>query len=104
MKLPMYIVLINSQQWALIELSRKLDKQNKLRSEIASLGGVDPSWEQITSGLPYLDAVVHEVLRLHPPVGETTRVVRQCPPFHEICVLTLDKRLLRMTSFLSAIP
>jgi cytochrome P450 len=25
--------------------------------------------------LPYLDAVVHEILRLHPPVGITTRVV-----------------------------
>jgi hypothetical protein len=62
-------------QWALIELSRAIEKQDQLRIEIASLGGTDPTWEQITSGLPYLDAVVHEVLRLHPPVTETTRVV-----------------------------
>ncbi|KXN88329.1 11-oxo-beta-amyrin 30-oxidase, partial [Leucoagaricus sp. SymC.cos] len=54
---------------------RRLDKQEKLRQELASLiGGCDPSWEQIMSGFPYLDAVVHEVLRLHPPVTETTRV------------------------------
>lgn len=63
-------------QWALIELSRAIEKQDKLRIEIAGLGGTDPTWEQLTSGLPYLNAVVHEVLRLHPPVGETTRVVR----------------------------
>ncbi|KAF5363712.1 hypothetical protein D9756_001123 [Leucocoprinus leucothites] len=67
-----------SLTWALIELSRRLDKQEKLRHELVStLAGADPSWEQITSGLPYLDAVVHEVLRLHPPVSETTRVAAE---------------------------
>ncbi|XP_006457595.1 hypothetical protein AGABI2DRAFT_123448 [Agaricus bisporus var. bisporus H97] len=66
-----------SLTWALIELSRAIEKQDKLRIEIAGLGGTDPTWEQLTSGLPYLNAVVHEVLRLHPPVGETTRVATE---------------------------
>ncbi|KAJ3570409.1 hypothetical protein NP233_g4425 [Leucocoprinus birnbaumii] len=67
-----------SLTWALIELSRRVDKQERLRHELRSVvGGAEPSWEQITAGLPYLDAVVHEVLRLHPPVGETTRVAAE---------------------------
>ncbi|KAI0922142.1 hypothetical protein AcW2_006919 [Taiwanofungus camphoratus] len=54
-----------SLTWALIETCKKLEVQGKLRTELV----------QLASGDPYLDAVVHEVLRLHPPVGETTRVV-----------------------------
>ncbi|KAG1849950.1 cytochrome P450 [Suillus subalutaceus] len=42
-----------SLTWALIELSRHPD---------------------LKANLPYLDAVVHEILRLHPPVGEFTRL------------------------------
>lgn len=36
----------------------------------------DPTWEQLTngSGLHYLDAVVHEILRLHAPLAVTQRV------------------------------
>ena len=34
----------------------------------------DPTWDQLTNGLPYLDAVVHETLRLHPALGSTNRV------------------------------
>ncbi|KAI0706876.1 cytochrome P450 [Cerioporus squamosus] len=36
----------------------------------------DPTWEQLTNGagLHYLDAVVHEILRIHAPVTTTTRV------------------------------
>ena len=49
--------------------------QTKLRNELLD-HGADPTYDQLTSGLPYLDAVVHEVLRIHPPVIEITRVVR----------------------------
>ncbi|TFK33700.1 cytochrome P450 [Crucibulum laeve] len=63
-------------RWALIELCRKPEKQQKLRDELAEFAGTDPTFDQLTIGLPYLDGVVHEVLRLHPPVLETTRVAR----------------------------
>jgi hypothetical protein len=65
-------------KWALIELSRNPSFQIQLREELTdhfSRGG-DPTYDELTSGLPYLDAVVHEVLRMHPPAWETTRVVR----------------------------
>ncbi|KAF8838202.1 cytochrome P450 [Paxillus ammoniavirescens] len=47
--------------------------QTKLREELSQIHG-DPTWDQLSSGLPYLDAVVHEILRLHPPIPETTRM------------------------------
>ncbi|KAJ6615502.1 cytochrome P450 [Mycena sp. CBHHK59/15] len=52
--------------WALIELAKHQDKQDKLRKDVARFGGVDPTWDQLVSDLPYLDATVNEVLRLHP--------------------------------------
>ncbi|KAF8123216.1 cytochrome P450, partial [Boletus edulis] len=33
--------------------------------------GPDPAYDQLS---PYLDAVVHEILRIHPPAVEVTRV------------------------------
>ncbi|KAF8871926.1 cytochrome P450 [Infundibulicybe gibba] len=66
-----------SLTWALIELSKHQDKQQKLRDELSQFAGADPTWDQLSSSLPYLDAVVHEVLRLHPPVGQTTRVAAE---------------------------
>ncbi|KAF4616127.1 hypothetical protein D9613_011263 [Agrocybe pediades] len=66
-----------SLTWALIELCRRPDKQQKLRDELSSFIGNDPSFDQLSTGLPYLDAVAQEVLRLHPPVSETTRVAAE---------------------------
>jgi cytochrome P450 len=69
-------------QWILIELCRKPELQEKLRAELNSHfsdnDGRDPTWDELASSsvFPYLDAVVHETLRLHPPVAETYRVVR----------------------------
>jgi cytochrome P450 len=65
-------------KWALIELAKNPSFQAKLREELSvhfSHSG-DPTYDQLASSLPYLDSVVHEVLRLHPPVWETNRVVR----------------------------
>ncbi|KAG1882721.1 cytochrome P450 [Suillus subluteus] len=59
--------------WALIELSRHPDVQTRLREELLVFG-VDPTYDQLKANLPYLDAVVHEILRLHPPLGEFTRL------------------------------
>lgn len=64
-------------QWALIELCRDQDAQNILREELSQIHG-DPTWEQLTNGLPYLDAVVHETLRLHALLGESSRIVCFC--------------------------
>ncbi|KAG2364261.1 cytochrome P450 [Suillus spraguei] len=59
--------------WALIELSRHPDVQTSLREELLAFGP-DPTYDQLKANLPYLDAVVHEVLRLHPAIGETTHL------------------------------
>ncbi|KAF8436030.1 cytochrome P450 [Boletus edulis BED1] len=63
-----------SATWALIELSRNPDIQTKLRNELIELGPADPTYDQLSNGLPYLDAVVHETLRIHAPVREATRI------------------------------
>jgi len=51
--------------WALLELARHPDTQTRLREEILTFDG-EPTYDQISKGFPYFDAVVHEVLRLHP--------------------------------------
>jgi len=61
-------------QWALIELSQHPDVQTKLREELLAFGP-DPTYDQLKANLPYLDAVVHEVLRIHPSIPEFTRMV-----------------------------
>ncbi|SJL11872.1 uncharacterized protein ARMOST_15283 [Armillaria ostoyae] len=66
-----------SLTWALIEMCKNTDIQNKLRDELMQFGTTDPTWEQLNSSLPYLDAVVHETLRMHPPVSEATRVAAE---------------------------
>ncbi|KAF9040790.1 cytochrome P450 [Panaeolus papilionaceus] len=65
-----------SLTWALIELSRKPEKQQRLRDELAEYSGTDPTFDQLSTGLPFLDAIAQEVLRLHPPVSETTRILQ----------------------------
>ncbi|KAJ7174605.1 cytochrome P450 [Mycena filopes] len=62
-----------SLTWALIELAKKPETQTQLREELLQFGASDATWDQLSSALPYLDAVVLETLRLHPPLGETTR-------------------------------
>ncbi|KAG2146815.1 cytochrome P450 [Suillus clintonianus] len=59
--------------WALIELSQHPDAQTRLREELLAFGA-DPTYDQLKANLPYLDAVVHEVLRIHPPIPEFTRL------------------------------
>ncbi|KAF7301040.1 Cytochrome P450 [Mycena indigotica] len=64
-----------SLTWALIELCKHTDIQDKLRKELSRFNTSDPTWDQLMSSeLPYLDAVVQETLRLHPSVVETLRV------------------------------
>ncbi|KAG1830820.1 cytochrome P450 [Suillus variegatus] len=63
----------SSESWALIELSRHPDVQTRLREELLAFGP-DPTYDQLKANLPYLDAIVHEILRLHPPVPEFIRL------------------------------
>ncbi|KIK78551.1 hypothetical protein PAXRUDRAFT_834515 [Paxillus rubicundulus Ve08.2h10] len=63
--------------WALHELSLAPDMQMKLREELLSVGTTEtPSMDEL-SALPYLDAVVKETLRLHPPIVDTMRVAME---------------------------
>jgi len=71
-----YDTISISLTWVLVEMCRDLDAQNKLRAELSEIDR-DPTWEQLTNGLPYLDAVVHETLRLHPLLGETSRIATE---------------------------
>ena len=64
-----------------------------LREELVSHynNGGDPTYDQLTSGLPYLDAVVQEVLRLHAPLWQTNRVVSDvCLPIRTCLMLIFD--------------
>ena len=69
-------ILLAVMSWALLELARNPSIQTKLREELLAYGG-DPDYDQLSNSLPYLDAVVHEILRLYPPVIDVIRVV--CP-------------------------
>lgn len=59
----------------MIELARNPDVQTKPRNELLAQSA-DPAYDQLANGFPYLDAVVHETLRIHLPIVEVTRVVR----------------------------
>ncbi|KZP25791.1 cytochrome P450 [Athelia psychrophila] len=65
-----------SLTWTLLELAKKPELQQRLRDELLTNfgGGSDPTYEQLNNGLPYLDAVVHETLRLHAPLWQSARV------------------------------
>ena len=57
----------------MIELSKNPDIQTKLRAELLEFGP-DPTYDQLPNNLPYLDAVVHEALRMHAPLPDFSRM------------------------------
>ena len=65
----------NTLAWAFYRILATPGVIERLVAELDTLGQ-DPNPEQIAK-LPYLDAVVNEVLRLYPPVPFTLRRVRQ---------------------------
>ena len=67
-------ILLVVMSWALLELARNPSIQTKLREELLAYGS-EPNYDQFSNSLPYLDAVVHEILRLHSPVTDFTRIV-----------------------------
>jgi cytochrome P450 len=65
----------------LIELARNPGVQDALRKELRdNFATSDPTWDELATGLPMLDAVVHETLRLHSAVQETVRQVTPSSP------------------------
>ncbi|KAJ6598483.1 cytochrome P450 [Mycena vulgaris] len=62
--------------WAFIELARNSDIQSKPREELLRVGG-DPTWEELTSNLPFLDAFTCEVLRMYPPLTAQDRLAAE---------------------------
>ena len=58
--------------WAIYALSHNKGIQTKLREEVSSLSTDYPTMDDL-NGLPYLDAVVRETLRLYSPVAVTQR-------------------------------
>ncbi|KAF7354604.1 phosphoribosylaminoimidazole carboxylase [Mycena sanguinolenta] len=72
-----------SLSWLLVELAKNPAIQDKLRQELRQVSRNFESSEIVK--LPYLHTIIDEALRLHSPLGDTTRV-------------------LKTTSFLSAPP
>ncbi|VDB85149.1 unnamed protein product [Peniophora sp. CBMAI 1063] len=58
--------------WALYTMSTERDVQQKLRQELLAVSTDAPTDAELDH-LPYLDAVVRETLRIHPPVFGTER-------------------------------
>ncbi|KAF8598679.1 cytochrome P450 [Ceratobasidium sp. AG-I] len=65
--------LSGSLGFAFWELARNPDVCARLREEIAQLGH-EPTYEDYTDGMPWLDAVTKELFRLHPVVPQLERV------------------------------
>ncbi len=59
--------------WALFSLTQCPEAQAKLRNQLLAVGTDNPTMDELNA-LPYLDAVVRETLRIHPPVASTMRV------------------------------
>ena len=58
--------------WALFALTQNKQIQAKLRQEVSVVSTDNPTMDDL-NGLPYLDAVVRETLRLYPPVPNVLR-------------------------------
>ncbi|KAJ7662455.1 cytochrome P450 [Mycena rosella] len=59
--------------WALFALTQNTGAQSRLRAELQSLETENPTMDDLHN-LTYLDCVVRETLRVHPPVVATSRV------------------------------
>lgn len=63
-------------KWLLYEIARHPHVQSRLREELAQLAP-EPTFDDFVERAPYLDAVLKESLRLHPPMLELTHVAKK---------------------------
>ncbi|XP_043693437.1 geraniol 8-hydroxylase-like [Telopea speciosissima] len=76
-------------EWAMAELLHNPDSMAKVQSELQkNVGGVKQVEETDVARLPYLQGVVKETLRLHPPISV---VPRKAETEVEICGFTIPK-------------
>jgi len=61
--------------WALIELDKHPESRAKLMAEINSVDTTN--FTDVNSKMPYLEAVIMEINRLHPTVHATLRVINR---------------------------
>ena len=62
--------------WALYALTQNKQAQTKLRLEVSDVPTDNPTMDDL-NGLPYLDAVVRETLRLYPPIPSSARAAKK---------------------------
>ena len=62
--------------WALYALTQNKHVQIKLREELSNVSTDNPTMDDL-NGLPYLDAVIRETLRLYPSLSATQRAARK---------------------------
>jgi cytochrome P450 len=62
--------------WAFYALTQNKHAQTKLRQELFDASTDNPTMDDL-NGLPYLDAVVRETLRLYSPVPSTIRAAEK---------------------------
>ncbi len=59
--------------WCLFALTQAPRVQEKLRDEVLAVTTANPTMDELIA-LPYLNMVIRETLRLHPPIASTMRV------------------------------
>lgn len=59
----------SSIEWAMAELLHNLEKLEKVRKQVQTLGKSEQLKESDVLKLPYLQAIVKETFRLHPPAS-----------------------------------
>ena len=62
--------------WALYALTQNKHVQTKLRQELSNISTDNPTMDDL-NGMPYLDAVVRETLRLYPPLPAILRSAKK---------------------------
>nr|ACJ85610.1 unknown [Medicago truncatula] len=89
----------NTIEWTMAELLRNPGKLDKARKELCQVMGKDEAIEESNiSKLPYLQAVVKETLRLHPPAPLS--IPRKCDENVNISGFNVPKKCTNTSQFM----